>query len=65
MRPACTGLPPGELISSTSAREPLSSSAERMAAMMFSALASPSEAISPLIATMAVCGVLGLAVGAL
>jgi len=65
MSPACTGLPPGELISKTSAREPPSSRAERMAAMTFSALASPSEAISPLIATMAVCGMLGLAVGVL
>ena len=65
MMPACTGLPPGELISSTNAREPLSSSAARMAAMMLSALASPSEAISPLMVTMAVCGRLGLVVGAL
>lgn len=56
MMPACTGLPPGELISSTTAREPESSKALRMAATTNSALASAPEAISPLISTTAVWG---------
>jgi len=61
MMPACTGLPPGELISSTTACEPSSSKALRMAATTNSALASAPEAISPLMSTTAVCGVLLLA----
>src|SRR5258708_14608895 len=56
MMPACTGLPPGELISSTTAREPESSKALRMAATTNSALASAPAAISPLTSTTAVCG---------
>ena len=56
MMPACTGLPPGELISKTTAWAPSSSNALRMAETMTSALASPPEAISPLTSTMAVCG---------
>ena len=57
MMPACTGLPPGELISITTAREPESSKALRMAATTNSALASAPEAISPLSSTTAVWGV--------
>ena len=63
MIPACTGLPPGELISSTRACEPSSSSALRMAATTNSALASAPLAISPLMSTTAVCGVLVLVLG--
>ena len=62
MMPACTGLPPGELMSSTSACEPSSSSALRMAATTNSALASAPAAISPLMSTTAVCGLLLVAV---
>ena len=64
MMPACTGLPPGELISSTTALEPSSSKALRMAATTNSALASAPEAISPLMSTTAVWGALLLALGA-
>ena len=60
--PACTGLPPGESIISTRAREPWSSSALRMAAMMNSAFAFASLAMAPLISTTAVCGPLIAAV---
>src|SRR3990167_780361 len=63
MIPACTGLPPGELMSSTKACEPSSSSALRMAATTNSALASAPLAISPLMSTTAVWGVLLLALG--
>ena len=63
--PACTGLPPGELINSTTAFEPSSSNAARSAALMNSALASAPSAISPLSATTAVCGVLTSLSGAL
>ena len=56
--PACTGLPPGELISNTTACEPTSSKALRKAALISSALASEPLAISPLISTTAVCGAL-------
>ena len=63
--PPMIGLPPGELINKTKACEPESSSALRMEAMTFSALPSPSEPISPLIETMAVCGMLGLMAGEL
>ena len=58
MMPACTGLPPGELISSTTACAPSSSNAERNEATTYSALASAPLAISPLMSTTAVCGVL-------
>ena len=54
--PACTGLPPGELISNTTALAPASSKAARSAAFTNSALASAPAAISPLISTTAVCG---------
>ena len=57
MMPACTGLPPGELMSNTTAKAPVSSNALRMEDTTNSALASPSEAISPLISTNAVWGV--------
>lgn len=57
MMPACTGLPPGELMSSTTACEPESSKALRMAATTNSALASAPAAISPLMSTTAVWGV--------
>ena len=43
MMPACTGLPPGELISSTTALAPSSSKAVRMAATTASALASAAD----------------------
>jgi hypothetical protein len=56
MMPACTGLPPGELISRTTAWEPESSNAVRIDATTDSALASLSDAISPLISITAVCG---------
>ena len=59
MMPACTGLPPGELICNTMACEPSSSNAARKALTVHSALASAPSAISPLIATTAVCGWLG------
>ncbi|MNT50444.1 hypothetical protein D3C72_1873640 [compost metagenome] len=55
--PACTGLPPGELISSTTALAPSSSNAVRSAAITYSALASAPEAISPFSSTTAVCSV--------
>ncbi|MNT97781.1 hypothetical protein D3C72_2401780 [compost metagenome] len=58
MMPACTGLPPGEPISKTTACAPLSSKAERSDAITFSALASASDAISPRISITAVWGVL-------
>ena len=54
--PACTGLPPGELMSSTTAFAPSSSKAAFRAALINSALASAPSAISPLISTTAVCG---------
>ena len=54
--PACTGLPPGESISSTTAWVPSSSKALRIEEITCSALASVSDAISPLISTTAVCG---------
>ncbi len=59
MRPACTGLPPGELMRSTTACEPASSKALRKPEITFSALDSPSTAISPRISISAVCGPLG------
>ena len=49
-------------MSKTSALEPESSKAKRMEDMMFSALASAPEPISPTMDTMAVCGELGLMV---
>jgi hypothetical protein len=58
--PACTGLPPGELMRITTATAFFSSNALRSADTMFSALASPSDAISPRISTSAVCGPLGV-----
>ena len=61
--PLCTGLPPGELMRSTTACAPASSKALRSAETSSSALASLSAAISPRTSTSAVCGVLG-AVGA-
>jgi hypothetical protein len=57
MMPACTGLPPGELISSTMPLAPSSSKAVFIAATTNSALASAPAAISPLISITAVCGV--------
>jgi hypothetical protein len=58
MMPACTGLPPGELISSTTALAPSSSKAAAQRRHDDdSALASVPAAISPLISTTAVCGV--------
>ncbi len=54
--PACTGLPPGELMRSTTACAPVSSKALVSAATRFSALASDSLSISPRISTSAVCG---------
>src|SRR5215207_8479751 len=57
MMPACTGLPPGELIRSTTPLAPSSSKAVFMAATTNSALASAPLAISPLISTTAVCAV--------
>src|SRR6218665_1395411 len=63
MMPACTGLPPGELISSTRAGEPPVSRALRIAATTNSALAPAPAAISPLMWTMAVCGALLLMPG--
>ena len=54
--PACTGLPPGELMRSTTASEPWSSNAAFSAALISSALASVSGAISPRTSTSAVCG---------
>jgi hypothetical protein len=64
MMPACTGLPPGELISSTTPLAPSSSKAAFIAATTNSALASPPLAISPLISTTAVCGVVLSVLGA-
>ena len=54
--PACTGLPPGELMRSTMACAPLSSKADLSAPIRFSALASVSAAISPRTSMSAVCG---------
>ena len=59
MMPACTGLPPGELMRSTTACAPASSNALFSAATRFSALASASAAISPRTSISAVCGPLG------
>src|SRR5471032_3117963 len=60
--PACTGLPPGELMRITTATAVFSSNALRSAETMFSALASPSDVISPRISTSAVCGPFGVLV---
>jgi hypothetical protein len=56
--PLCTGLPPGELMRSTTACAPLSSKADLMAETSTSALASPSASMTPRTSTSAVWGVL-------
>ena len=57
MMPACTGLPPGELINNTTACEPSSSKAERKEVTTALEPARPSASISPLISITAVCAV--------
>jgi len=58
--PACTGLPPGELMRSTTAWAPTSSKASFRPDSSTSALDSPPEAISPRSSTSAVCGPVGV-----
>ncbi len=58
--PACTGLPPGELMRSTMALAPSSSNAVLMPGSRFSALASAPAAISPRTSISAVCGPVGV-----
>jgi hypothetical protein len=65
IKPACTGLPPGELMSKIKACDPGSSKAVRMDDMTFSALASVSGPISPWMVTSAVCGKLVCVAGEL
>ena len=59
--PACTGLPPGELMRITTACAPSSSKAFFSAATRFSALASEPASISPRTSISAVCGPVGTA----
>ncbi len=60
MMPACTGLPPGELMRSTMALALSSSNAALMPGNRFSALASAFAAISPRTSISAVCGPVGI-----